>query len=181
MHELRPVLGLHPQVSFSGPVDYAVTGQLAEEVLAVLREALTNVGKHAQATKVVITVTAGDELRVVVADDGVGVGPAADSARAPSASGTCASGRSASRAAWRSAPRGRAGRASPGTSPCPSSTSPWPPKWARAPTDLTRPAEGPEVQSARTEQTSANPSSMLAASLALSGTATVSTVSATQA
>jgi signal transduction histidine kinase len=76
VHELRPVLNLHPQVSIIGPVDHAVTGPLAEEVLAVLREALTNVGKHAQATKVVVTVTAGDELRVVVADDGVGVGAA---------------------------------------------------------------------------------------------------------
>jgi signal transduction histidine kinase len=76
VHELRPVLNLHPQVSIIGPVDHAVTGPLAEEVLAVLREALTNVGKHAQATKVVVTVTAGDELRVVVADDGVGVGTA---------------------------------------------------------------------------------------------------------
>jgi signal transduction histidine kinase len=74
VHELRPVLNLHPQVSVIGPVDHVVTGQLAEEVLAVLREALTNVAKHAQATKVVVTVTAGDELRVVVADDGVGVG-----------------------------------------------------------------------------------------------------------
>ncbi len=85
VHELWPVLNLHPQVSVIGPVDYAVTGQLSEEVLAVLREALTNVGKHAQATKVVVTVTAGDELRVVVADDGVGVGPAAD--RRPGALG----------------------------------------------------------------------------------------------
>ena len=51
VHELRPVLGLHPQVSFSGPVDKVVTGQLSEEVLAVLREALTNVGKHAAPTR----------------------------------------------------------------------------------------------------------------------------------
>ena len=73
VHELRPVLGLNPQVSFTGPVDKVVTGQLAEEVLAVLREALTNVGKHAHASQVVITVAAGDELRLVVADDGEGM------------------------------------------------------------------------------------------------------------
>ncbi len=73
VHELRPVLGLLPQVSFSGPVDTVVTGMLAEEVLAVLREALTNVGKHASASQVVITIAAGDELRLVVADDGVGI------------------------------------------------------------------------------------------------------------
>ena len=74
VHELRPVLGLLPQVSFSGPVDTAVSAALVEEVLAVLREALTNVGKHAHASQVVITIAAGDELRLVVADDGDGIG-----------------------------------------------------------------------------------------------------------
>ncbi len=74
VHELRPVLGIHPQVSFSGPVDKMVTGALAEEVLAVLRETLTNVGKHANANQVVVTITAGDQLRLVVADDGIGIG-----------------------------------------------------------------------------------------------------------
>jgi signal transduction histidine kinase len=74
VHELRPVLGLLPQVSFSGPVDTVVSDALVEEVLAVLREALTNVGKHASASQVVITIAAGEELRLVVADDGVGIG-----------------------------------------------------------------------------------------------------------
>jgi signal transduction histidine kinase len=74
VHELRPVLGIHPQVSFSGPVDHVVTGPMAEEVLAVLREALTNVGKHAHATQAVVTIAAGDEIRIVVADDGAGMG-----------------------------------------------------------------------------------------------------------
>ncbi len=76
VHELRPVLGILPQVSFSGPVDAVVSDSLAEEVLAVLREALTNVGKHACASQVVITIAAGDELRLVVADDGEGIGDA---------------------------------------------------------------------------------------------------------
>ena len=74
VHELRPVLGILPQCSFSGPVDTDVSEALTEEVLAVLREALTNVGKHAQASQVVVTIAAGDELRLVVADDGVGLG-----------------------------------------------------------------------------------------------------------
>jgi signal transduction histidine kinase len=81
VHELRSVLGLHPQVSFSGPVDKVVTGQLSEEVLAVLREALTNVGRHAHANQVVITIAAGEELRLVVADDGGGIGDAASTGR----------------------------------------------------------------------------------------------------
>ena len=71
---LAPILGLLPQVSFSGPVDSVVTGQLCEELLAVLREALTNVGKHAHCSQVVVTIAAGDELRLIVADDGDGVG-----------------------------------------------------------------------------------------------------------
>jgi signal transduction histidine kinase len=74
VHELRPVLGLLPQVSFSGPVDTVVSAALVEEVLAVLREALTNVGKHAHASQIVITIAAGEELRLVVADDGDGIG-----------------------------------------------------------------------------------------------------------
>ncbi len=73
VHELRPVLGILPQVSFSGPVDAVISDSLAEEVLAVLREALTNVGKHARASQVVITIAVGDELRLVVADDGGGI------------------------------------------------------------------------------------------------------------
>ena len=81
VHELRPVLGIHPQVAMSGVVDHAVTGQLAEEVLAILREALTNVGKHAKATQVIITIAADDDLRIVVADDGIGVGASAEGAR----------------------------------------------------------------------------------------------------
>jgi signal transduction histidine kinase len=78
LHELRPVLDFPPQVALSGPVDRMVTGPLVDQVLAVLREALTNVGKHAEATQVVVTIAAGDELRLVVADDGIGVSAAAE-------------------------------------------------------------------------------------------------------
>ena len=114
VHELRPVLGIHPHVSFSGPVDKVVTGALAEEVLAVLRETLTNVGKHANASQVVVTITAGDQLRLVVADDGIGIG---DVSRPPASdSGTCASGRSGGAAAWTSAPHAKAGPGYRGTS-----------------------------------------------------------------
>ena len=105
VHELRPVLGLLPQVSFSGPVDTVVGDSLVEEVLAVLREALTNVGKHARASQVVITIAAGEELRLVVADDGVGIG---DGNAAASVSRISASGPSAwaATSSWAD-PRGR--------------------------------------------------------------------------
>jgi signal transduction histidine kinase len=78
LHELIPVLGTNPQVTFSGPVDTAVFGPVADHALATLREALTNVGKHAGATDVVVTINAGDELRIVVADDGRGLGEVAE-------------------------------------------------------------------------------------------------------
>jgi signal transduction histidine kinase len=74
VHELRTVLGMVPQLSLIGPVDSLVTGPLADTVLAVLREALTNVGKHAGASQVVVTISAAEDLRVVVADDGQGIG-----------------------------------------------------------------------------------------------------------
>ena len=75
VHELSPVLGLDPQVSVVGPVDDAATGPMTDAVLAVLREALTNVAKHAHASGVAVMISAGDELRLVVADDGEGLGP----------------------------------------------------------------------------------------------------------
>ena len=54
--------------------------QAADHLLAVLREALTNAGKHAQATRFRITVAVGDELRLEVADNGKGMAlPAAES------------------------------------------------------------------------------------------------------
>ena len=114
VHELRPVLGLHPQVSFSGPVDKVVTGQLSEEVLAVLREALTNVGKHARANQVVITIAAGDELRLVVADDGDGIGDA--TSQRPGAEEPPPTRRAPGRQRGAGHVAARAGPGSPGTS-----------------------------------------------------------------
>ena len=57
---------------FDGPVDTAVDDALAADVLAVLREALSNVARHASASRVEVRVTAGDQLEVRVRDDGVG-------------------------------------------------------------------------------------------------------------
>jgi signal transduction histidine kinase len=75
--ELAPVLGFRPDVSFSGPLDTLVDDRLVDDVTAVLREALTNVAKHAQARRAGVVVALGDgRLRVEVFDDGVGiVGP----------------------------------------------------------------------------------------------------------
>jgi nitrate/nitrite-specific signal transduction histidine kinase len=69
-------LAFEPRVLFDGPVDSAVDDALAVEVLATVREALTNVVKHARASRVDVSVAAGSELEVRVRDDGVG--PPAD-------------------------------------------------------------------------------------------------------
>lgn len=69
-------LGHEPHVTLAGPVDSVLPTGVAEQMLAVLREALSNVARHAHATstRVDVTVTpAAAEL--VVRDDGVGLAP----------------------------------------------------------------------------------------------------------
>jgi signal transduction histidine kinase len=71
--ELAQSLGSRPEVSFYGPIDNAVPQQTADHVLAVVREGLTNAGKHAHATRFAVTLTVDDDLRLEVNDDGVGI------------------------------------------------------------------------------------------------------------
>ncbi|HVC14405.1 MAG TPA: CHASE3 domain-containing protein [Acidimicrobiales bacterium] len=67
-------LGFAPEVEVRGPVDQVADESLVQEFLAVLREALSNVARHAHASGVQITVsTDGDGLRLVVSDNGVGL------------------------------------------------------------------------------------------------------------
>ena len=73
--QAAPALGFDPAVRLEGPLDWAVEPRRAEQAVAVLREALTNAARHAQASHVEVTVSVtGDKLHVVVADDGVGLG-----------------------------------------------------------------------------------------------------------
>jgi signal transduction histidine kinase len=67
-------LGFSPSVRFSGPVDTLVPDEVAEHVLAVLREALSNAARHAQARRVDVEVTVdGTHVTLTVMDDGVGI------------------------------------------------------------------------------------------------------------
>jgi signal transduction histidine kinase len=71
------VLGFSPVLDTSGPVDSAVPDDIVPEILAVLREALTNVARHANARAVRVSVKAADgQIAVTVQDDGVGTDPA---------------------------------------------------------------------------------------------------------
>jgi signal transduction histidine kinase len=72
--EYVPVLGFTPVVRTSGPVDTVVPPALASQLLAVLREAVSNVARHALADSAEVDVVVGaDRLELRVADDGVGL------------------------------------------------------------------------------------------------------------
>jgi signal transduction histidine kinase len=69
-----PALGFAPVVLTSGPVDSAVPVEVRDQLLPVLREAVSNVARHAHAghARVEVQVSA-NELRLSVSDDGLGL------------------------------------------------------------------------------------------------------------
>jgi signal transduction histidine kinase len=73
--DVTPALGFAPHVAFAGPVDLIGDAGLADDVAAVVREALSNVAKHAHARTVSVDLSATtDDITVTVTDDGVGIG-----------------------------------------------------------------------------------------------------------
>jgi len=73
--ELQPVLGFAVPVDIIGPIEAAVSDEVADQLLATLREALTNVGKHARATEASVTMSlVGGDCRLEVRDNGRGIG-----------------------------------------------------------------------------------------------------------
>ena len=75
VREYVDLLGFAPIVRTSGPVDTAVPDRIREEVVPVLREALSNLARHALADSAEVELSvSGDEVRLVVRDDGVGIG-----------------------------------------------------------------------------------------------------------
>lgn len=72
--ELASALPSSPTITFVGPVDLVVTGTLAGDVIAVVREALANVAHHAHARNCAVTVAVSErEAAVWVQDDGDGL------------------------------------------------------------------------------------------------------------
>jgi signal transduction histidine kinase len=68
-------LGVLPRVAFLGPVDMAVPPLVGDHLLQVFGEALSNVGRHAHASKIEAVVSIEEEwLLFSLVDDGVGVG-----------------------------------------------------------------------------------------------------------
>ena len=71
--ESGPMLGFEPTVLFEGPVDTATPEPVATDMLAALREALSNVARHARASHVDVVVAVDtSEVTLRVTDNGVG-------------------------------------------------------------------------------------------------------------
>jgi signal transduction histidine kinase len=90
--------GVLPRISFLGPVDFAVPRLVSEHLLHVFGESLSNVSRHANASKIeAIVAVEGEWLSFSLIDDGVGIGdgPSAGnglrnmSIRAENLGGTC--------------------------------------------------------------------------------------------
>ncbi|MGW7296944.1 GAF domain-containing protein [Streptomyces sp. NPDC054829] len=72
--EAAPVLGFAPSVRMEGLVDTDVPREVADHVVAVLSESLTNIARHARAERADVALeTDGNEVRLTVTDNGVGI------------------------------------------------------------------------------------------------------------
>ena len=70
-----PALGFDPAVRFAGRLDTLPEG-VADDLVAVLREALSNIARHARARTAEVGLAAGAErITLDVHDDGIGLGP----------------------------------------------------------------------------------------------------------
>ena len=70
-------LGFAPRLRAAGPLESSVPPVVRPHLLAVLQEALSNAARHAAASDIEVTVEAGADLVLRVADDGRGIGPVA--------------------------------------------------------------------------------------------------------
>jgi signal transduction histidine kinase len=72
--EMADLFDQSPRVIFSGAVDLMVDPEVADDVIAVVREGLTNVARHAGATQTSVTiVVTPNVIAVQIEDDGRGV------------------------------------------------------------------------------------------------------------
>ena len=82
INEVTTRLQLPVDVAFEGPLDTLVGPGCADQTSKTLRELLTNVVRHSEATRASVSLeVVGDELRVLVSDDGVGFDAATTSGR----------------------------------------------------------------------------------------------------
>lgn len=98
VREERDPLGFEPRLVFEGPVD-TIEDRIGDQILPTLREALSNVARHARASSTDVLVrTDAERVTLEVVDDGIGLPPSRDapgnglrnmSVRAEALDGTC--------------------------------------------------------------------------------------------
>jgi PAS domain S-box-containing protein len=76
--QAKRVLGFTPRLRLDGPVESSITPEIRVELLASMREALTNIARHANATEAEVELSAGDVLSMRVLDNGKGIGAGVD-------------------------------------------------------------------------------------------------------
>lgn len=74
LEEERPALGLSPSVNLAGDLG-SVVGECRHHVVAIVRELLSNIARHAHASRVEVLVEVGEAIWVRVGDDGIGFDP----------------------------------------------------------------------------------------------------------
>jgi signal transduction histidine kinase len=73
--EYSEPLGFRPQLICTGPIDTVVPAAVRPQILATVREALSNVVRHAQASYTTVEVSVGSgAVTTRISDDGVGIG-----------------------------------------------------------------------------------------------------------
>ena len=74
LEQMTGPLELSSSVRLDDRLDGEVPGDIGEDMLHALREALSNAARHGQATRVEVTVAVGGELRLLVRDNGIVIG-----------------------------------------------------------------------------------------------------------
>ncbi len=75
VEEMTNLLGFAPSLRMDGRLDSRVPGEIADHMLVVLREALSNAARHAGGNRVDVDVEAGADLVLLVKDNGTGMKP----------------------------------------------------------------------------------------------------------
>ena len=77
VEEMTPMLGFAPSLRLGSGLRSLASGEVTEQALTVLREALSNVARHAAASRADVTMDVDDDgnLTVLVIDDGAGISP----------------------------------------------------------------------------------------------------------
>jgi signal transduction histidine kinase len=74
LEQMTGPLELSSSVRLDDQLDGEVPGDIGEDMLHALREALSNAARHSKATQIEVTVAAGGDLRLLVRDNGTGMG-----------------------------------------------------------------------------------------------------------